>query len=126
MQFFTTAILALAAAAGALATPTQTTTATYSTAYDVGDASLNSVACSNGANGLLTKGQLFFLFSQHCLLSIICFRFHHPQLAPPLPLYRWCTRRLRLELPALRFLLAARLQGQDHHHAGRRYLWPWL
>ena len=119
MQFFTTAILALAAAAGTLATPTQTTTATYSTAYDVGDASLNSVACSNGANGLLTKGQSFSILAQHCLLNNIHFRLHHPQLAPPLPLHRWCTRGVRLELPALRFLLAAQLQGQEHHHASR-------
>ncbi len=48
------ALCAIPAVLGA-ATP-QTTTATYSTWYDIGDNSLNGVACSNGDNGLVTKG----------------------------------------------------------------------
>ncbi|KAH8100108.1 immunomodulatory protein [Cristinia sonorae] len=58
MRASVAALFVLGAATGALASPTTsgTATVTYSTAYDVGSTSLNTVACSNGANGLVTKG----------------------------------------------------------------------
>jgi len=55
----TAAVLALfTAVSGAFAASTTggTATVTYSTAYDIGSTSLNTVACSNGDNGLITKG----------------------------------------------------------------------
>ena len=74
MQFFTTAIsflaAALAVAPSALATPVQgTVKVTWDQTYDNADASLATVACSNGANGLLTKGFTTF-GSLHNFLNI--------------------------------------------------------
>ncbi|THH31434.1 hypothetical protein EUX98_g2748 [Antrodiella citrinella] len=59
MYALSTVVCFFAAVSGALAVSTsgiQTATVTYSTAYDLSDTSLNTVACSNGANGLITKG----------------------------------------------------------------------
>ncbi|TCD59978.1 hypothetical protein EIP91_010946 [Steccherinum ochraceum] len=53
MRFTAAALVALSAVSGAFA---WTATATYSTAYDVGNESLVGVACSNGDNGLMGKG----------------------------------------------------------------------
>lgn len=39
--------------------PALCTTVTYDTAYDVSSASLNTVACSNGANGLVSRFPTF-------------------------------------------------------------------
>jgi len=53
----------LAAAIVALALPAltvATTTVSYDEIYDSGSTSLNAVACSNGANGLETKGYTTF------------------------------------------------------------------
>ena len=59
MQFKAVIFAALAALPAVLGASTSgTTTATYSTYYDVPDNSLNGVACSNGENGLITKGSL--------------------------------------------------------------------
>jgi len=55
---FTSALLAtlnLVAAAPAAATA-QTVSVSYDPKYDVGTSSLNTVACSNGPNGLITAG----------------------------------------------------------------------
>ena len=51
MKFFST-IVALSAAAMASAT---TVSVSYDTTYDTASNSLTSVACSDGANGLITK-----------------------------------------------------------------------
>ncbi|TCD60863.1 hypothetical protein EIP91_009396 [Steccherinum ochraceum] len=57
MRASTFALFALGAASGAFAASTGgTATVTYSTAYDMGSTSLNTVSCSNGDNGLVTKG----------------------------------------------------------------------
>lgn len=62
MQFKAVIFAALAALPAVLGASTSgTTTATYSTYYDVPDNSLNGVACSNGDNGLITKGQFFII-----------------------------------------------------------------
>ncbi|KAK2464999.1 hypothetical protein APHAL10511_003075 [Amanita phalloides] len=51
----------LALSAPVLATPVLTTvTVAYDQTYDVGSSSLNNVACSNGVNGLVTRGYSTF------------------------------------------------------------------
>jgi len=57
MQLFAILLSAVFAAPAVLATPTPaSTTATWSQLYDNSGDSLNGVACSNGPNGLITKG----------------------------------------------------------------------
>ncbi|KAJ3484915.1 hypothetical protein NLI96_g5318 [Meripilus lineatus] len=57
MHFTTSLLSALCAIPAVLGASTSGTTyATYSVDYDNGDTSLNNVACSNGDNGLITKG----------------------------------------------------------------------
>ncbi|KAJ3488888.1 hypothetical protein NLI96_g2512 [Meripilus lineatus] len=57
MQFTTILLSALFAIPAVLAGPTHGNSyATYSVDYDNGDRPLSNVACSNGPNGLLTKG----------------------------------------------------------------------
>ena len=63
MRATSIALFALGAVSGAFAAPANgtvtngTALVTYSTAYDLGNTTLNTVACSNGANGLETKGK---------------------------------------------------------------------
>jgi hypothetical protein len=56
MQFTITSLLAFALAA----TPAFGVTTSYDTTYDVASSSLANVACSDGSNGLLTKGYTTF------------------------------------------------------------------
>ncbi|EKM60109.1 uncharacterized protein PHACADRAFT_250998 [Phanerochaete carnosa HHB-10118-sp] len=58
MKFFTAVTTLLFAASAALAAPSTTTTVTvsYDQTYDNAGGSLDTVACSDGPNGLLTKG----------------------------------------------------------------------
>ncbi|KAI0662845.1 Cerato-platanin [Cubamyces menziesii] len=54
MQF--TSLATLIVAAAALATSTTATKVTWDATYDNKNGDLNTVACSNGKNGLVTKG----------------------------------------------------------------------
>ena len=58
MQFFGLLATITALAASTLAAPSATTSVTvsYDTIYDAAGTSLTQVACSDGTNGLLTKG----------------------------------------------------------------------
>ncbi|KAH9887581.1 Cerato-platanin [Cubamyces lactineus] len=58
MQF--TSFAALIVAAAALATSTTATKVTWDATYDNKNGDLNTVACSNGKNGLVTKGYTTF------------------------------------------------------------------
>ncbi|OKL58619.1 hypothetical protein UA08_06167 [Talaromyces atroroseus] len=53
---FSPSATTLAAAAAAAGNTTATTLATFDTAYDDASLSLSTVTCSNGENGLVTKG----------------------------------------------------------------------
>ena len=83
MRFSTVALYVLGAVSTAFAASTSgTATVTYSTAYDDGDTSLNSVACSNGDNGLITKGTFILSGSFHCQKSHAIFLQDIPPLVP--------------------------------------------
>ena len=58
MKFATAVASLVFAAAAALAAPSTTTTVTvsYDQSYDNAGQSLDTVACSDGPNGLITKG----------------------------------------------------------------------
>lgn len=60
MMFFTTAFTLLTAALAVVANPAPTAQVTYDRTYDNTNGSLNGVACSNGPNGLVTKGKILF------------------------------------------------------------------
>ena len=62
MQFFGLLATITALAASTLAAPSATTSVTvsYDTIYDAAGTSLTQVACSDGTNGLLTKGYMTF------------------------------------------------------------------
>jgi hypothetical protein len=49
-------LFTLSASLALAANSTETTTATFDTAYDDANLSLSTVTCSNGENGLVTKG----------------------------------------------------------------------
>jgi len=57
MKFFTAVTTLVFAATAALAAPSATATVTvsYDQSYDNASGSLDTVACSDGPNGLLTK-----------------------------------------------------------------------
>ena len=67
MKFFTLAAL-LATAASVLAAPAPaasgSATVSYDQVYDSKSGSLDTVACSNGPNGLESKGQCFFTYGR--------------------------------------------------------------
>ncbi|KAH0828835.1 immunomodulatory protein [Lanmaoa asiatica] len=56
MYHFTTLLVAILTFVSGLRVLAQTTTLSYDNNYDNGSLSLNQVACSDGANGLETKG----------------------------------------------------------------------
>ncbi|KAH9894063.1 Cerato-platanin [Cubamyces lactineus] len=58
MQF--SSFTALIVAAAALATSTSATKVTWDAVYDVRNADLSTVSCSDGKNGLITKGYTTF------------------------------------------------------------------
>ena len=58
---FTTTLTALAAAALATA---ESVSVSYDATYDAATGSFSTVACSDGANGLITK------YAQHILMSL--------------------------------------------------------
>ncbi|EED12680.1 allergenic cerato-platanin Asp F13 [Talaromyces stipitatus ATCC 10500] len=53
---FHAALFTLSASGALAANTTETTLATFDTAYDDANLSLSTVTCSNGENGLVTKG----------------------------------------------------------------------
>lgn len=61
MKFTTSAILATIFSLPAVFSQT-TYKVTYNQYYDDGSNSLSTVACSNGENGLLTKGRQAFIY----------------------------------------------------------------
>lgn len=58
MKFFTLASVLFAAATALAAPSANTATVSYDQTYDVASNSLDIVACSDGPNGLETKGEL--------------------------------------------------------------------
>lgn len=56
-MFFASLIAVFLTALSALSAPSVITTVSFDEVYDNSDGSLTTVACSDGFNGLLTKGQ---------------------------------------------------------------------
>ena len=101
MKFFAAVATLVFAASAVLAAPSATTTVTvsYDQTYDVASNSLDIVACSNGPNGLESKGQyLPWSLRAHPEANLCSIRLYHLRLAPRLPLHRWRCRDLGLRL----------------------------
>lgn len=113
MKFFALTSVLLAAAAAAFAAPSASTASvSYDQTYDNAAGSLDTVACSDGPNGLETKGKLCGFNTTEGLLTVL--RIHDLWLSPWLPQNRRCLRRRRVELSLLRHLLGAHLQREEH------------
>lgn len=66
MMFFAPLVTVFLAALSVLAAPSASVTVSYDEVYDNAGGSLATVACSDGPNGLLTKGQPKHHFSTRC------------------------------------------------------------
>lgn len=112
MMFIATLFTLFFAALSVLAAPSATATVSYDQTFDNASGDLETVACSDGPNGLIPKG---LPSSPHnASRHSPSLRFHDLRFAPALPLHWWCRRRRGLELAELRVLLDAVVQRQEH------------
>lgn len=111
---FTIATLALSALTSVLGA---TVTVSFDQTYDNSGGSLATVSCSDGQNGMLTKGSPNVAFSQGWLTTLLWSRrLHHLRFPTPFPQHRRRGRCRGVQLGQLWDVLAVDLPGHQHQH----------